>query len=104
MLVNFCLLIAYYFYQNNQNEEFVRWGDSIHTVDTEKLKENDIEYKIENGKVYIPKVLLEKQHFAVPNNNTELSYISNTQKDVDYSTSLFYFIRFLVLYLLYQIS
>lgn len=26
------------------------------------------------------------------------------KKDVDYSTSLFYFIRFLVLYLLYQIS
>ncbi len=63
-LLIFSLLIAYYFYQKNQNEEFVRWGDSIHTVDTEKLKENDIEYKIENDKVYIPKSSLRKATFC----------------------------------------
>ncbi|MBL3741365.1 hypothetical protein J0818_29235 [Bacillus cereus] len=58
------MLIAYYFYQKNQNEEFVRWGDSIHTVNTEILKENDIEYKIENDKVYIPKSSLRKATFC----------------------------------------
>lgn len=58
------MLIAYYFYQKNKNEEFVRWGDSIHTVNTEKLKENDIEYKIENDKVYIPKSSLRKSTFC----------------------------------------
>ncbi|EEL25621.1 hypothetical protein bcere0018_54560 [Bacillus cereus Rock1-15] len=63
-LLIFSLLIAYYFYQKKQNEEFVRWGDSIHTVNTEKLKENDIEYKIENGKVYIPKSSLRKATFC----------------------------------------
>ncbi|MGM2818308.1 hypothetical protein [Bacillus cereus group sp. Bce001] len=63
-LLIFSLLIAYYFYQKNQNKEFVRWGDSIHTVDTEKLKEYDIEYKIENDKVYIPKSSLRKATFC----------------------------------------
>lgn len=58
------MLIAYYFYQKNQNEEFVRWGDSIHTVNTEILKENDIEYKIENDKVYISKSSLRKATFC----------------------------------------
>ena len=77
MLVNFQHVNSILFLSKNQNEEFVRWGDSIHTVNTEILKENDIEYKIENDKVYIPKALLEKQHFAVPNKNTELSYNSN---------------------------
>ncbi|EJR42236.1 hypothetical protein B4153_6000 [Bacillus cereus] len=63
-LLIFSMLIAYYFYQKNKNEEFVRWGDSIHTVNTEKLKENDIEYKIENDKVYIPKSSLRKATFC----------------------------------------
>ncbi|MBL3891443.1 hypothetical protein IRV22_27810 [Bacillus cereus] len=63
-LLIFSMLIAYYFYQKNQNEEFVRWGDSIHTVNTEILKENDIEYKIENDKVYIPKSSLRKATFC----------------------------------------
>ncbi|PKJ55670.1 hypothetical protein [Bacillus sp. SN10] len=63
-LLIFSLLIAYYFYQKNQSEEFVRWGDSIQTVDTEILKENDIEYKIENDKVYIPKSSLTKATFC----------------------------------------
>ncbi|MGR5913822.1 hypothetical protein ACT7DA_09465 [Bacillus pacificus] len=63
-LLIFSMLIAYYFYQKNQNEEFVRWGDSIHTVNTEILKENDIEYKIENDKVYIPISFLRKATFC----------------------------------------
>ncbi|MES5860392.1 hypothetical protein QCI47_28285 [Bacillus cereus group sp. RP29] len=63
-LLIFSMLIAYYFYQKNQNEEFVRWGDSIHTVNTEILKENDIEYKIENDKIYIPKSSLRKATFC----------------------------------------
>jgi hypothetical protein len=33
---------------------YVRWGDSVKTVDTKKLEEHDIPYKMEYNKVNIP--------------------------------------------------
>nr|WP_033694457.1 MULTISPECIES: hypothetical protein [Bacillus cereus group] len=53
LLIVFVLL---YFWDNG----FVQWGDSVHSVDTELLKRNDIKYKIENDKVYIPEKSFDK--------------------------------------------
>ncbi|CAM4055221.1 MULTISPECIES: hypothetical protein [Bacillus] len=52
-----CLLIVFvslYFWDNGDDGKFVQWGDSVHSVDTAILKRNNIKYKIENDKVYIP--------------------------------------------------
>ncbi|EEL35798.1 hypothetical protein bcere0019_10090 [Bacillus cereus Rock3-28] len=49
-----------YFGDIGDDREFVRWGDSIHSVDTAVLKKNNIQYKIENDKVYIPKKSFDK--------------------------------------------
>ncbi|MGE7882166.1 hypothetical protein [Bacillus sp. NPDC094077] len=58
-----CLLIGFvslYFWDNGEDGEFVRWGDSVHTVNTAVLKRNNIKYKIENDKVYIPEKSFDK--------------------------------------------
>ncbi|PGD01285.1 hypothetical protein [Bacillus toyonensis] len=58
-----CLLIVFvslYFGDIGDDREFVRWGDSIHSVDTAALKKNNIQYKIESDKVYIPKKSFDK--------------------------------------------
>ncbi|PEK10841.1 hypothetical protein [Bacillus toyonensis] len=58
-----CLLIVFvslYFGGIGDDREFVRWGDSIHSVNTAVLKKNNIQYKIENDKVYIPKKSFDK--------------------------------------------
>ncbi|KAA0765551.1 hypothetical protein [Bacillus sp. SH5-2] len=61
--LSFCLLIVFvglYFWDNGEDGKFVRWGDSIHSVDTAVLKRNNIKYKIENDKVYIPEKSFDK--------------------------------------------
>jgi len=63
--VNHCLcvfivFVSFYFWEKRDEGEFVRWGDSVHSVDTAVLKRNDIKYKIENDKVYIPKKSFDK--------------------------------------------
>ncbi|MFC5611458.1 hypothetical protein [Metabacillus niabensis] len=40
--------------------EYIQWGDSLETVDTDKLDSSDIPYKIENGKVYVPEDAFDK--------------------------------------------
>ncbi|GAB6430309.1 hypothetical protein bcgnr5390_46420 [Bacillus luti] len=63
----FCLLIAFvslYLWDNGGEGEFVRWGDSVHSVDTAVLKRNNIQYKIENDKVYIPEKSFDKAIFC----------------------------------------
>ncbi|XZF77504.1 hypothetical protein ACSBO6_08135 [Bacillus sp. AL-1R] len=40
--------------QNAYKGKYVRWGDSIKSVNVKKLKENNIPYKVKNNKVYIP--------------------------------------------------
>ncbi|PFV77831.1 hypothetical protein COL05_19775 [Bacillus sp. AFS059628] len=52
--------VSLYFWDNRDDGEFVRWGDSVHSVDTAVLKRNDIKYKIENDQVYIPKKSFDK--------------------------------------------
>ncbi|MBE5105760.1 hypothetical protein IGI01_10715 [Bacillus thuringiensis] len=54
------VLVSLYLGDNDDDGEFVRWGDSVHSVDTAVLKRNDIKYKIENDKVYIPKKSFDK--------------------------------------------
>ncbi|WP_242477532.1 hypothetical protein [Bacillus cereus] len=54
------LLIVFYFYQKEDNIKFVKWGDNVDTVNIEILKKNNIEYKIEGNKVYIPKKSFDK--------------------------------------------
>ncbi|MFF2882424.1 hypothetical protein [Bacillus toyonensis] len=58
-----CLLIVFvslYLGDIGDDREFVRWRDSIHSVDTAVLKKNNIQYKIENDKVYISKKSFDK--------------------------------------------
>ncbi|MEC0276248.1 MULTISPECIES: hypothetical protein [Peribacillus] len=40
--------------QKNYTGEYEQWGDTVETVDTKKLKKNDIPYKIKDNKVFIP--------------------------------------------------
>ncbi|PRT21356.1 hypothetical protein [Bacillus wiedmannii] len=56
----FIVFVSFYFGEKRDEGEFVRWGDSVHSVDTAVLKRNDIKYKIENDKVYIPKKSFDK--------------------------------------------
>ncbi|PHG50488.1 hypothetical protein [Bacillus wiedmannii] len=56
----FIVFVSFYLWEKRDDGEFVRWGDSIHSVDTAVLKRNDIKYKIENDKVYIPKKSFDK--------------------------------------------
>ncbi|PEJ53888.1 hypothetical protein [Bacillus wiedmannii] len=56
----FIVFVSFYFWEKRDDGEFVRWGDSIHSVDTAVLKRNNIKYKIENDKVYIPKKSFDK--------------------------------------------
>lgn len=56
----FIVFVSFYFWEKRDEGEFVRWGDSVHSVDTAVLKRNDIKYKIENDKVYIPKKSFDK--------------------------------------------
>ncbi|PKJ53208.1 hypothetical protein [Bacillus sp. SN10] len=58
-----CILIVFvslYFWDNGDEEKFVRWGNSVHSVDTAVLKRDNTQYKIENDKVYIPKKSFDK--------------------------------------------
>lgn len=38
----------------NYEGEYVRWGDTLDVIDTDKLKENNIRFKVEDNKVFIP--------------------------------------------------
>ncbi|MBT2647606.1 hypothetical protein J7E52_12845 [Bacillus sp. ISL-34] len=50
--------------QKNYTGEYVQWGDTVETVDTKKLKENDIPYKIKDNKVFIPEDAAKKATFC----------------------------------------
>jgi len=49
-----------HFWDNGDDGKFVQWGDGVHSVDTAVLKRNNIKYKIENDKVYIPEKSFDK--------------------------------------------
>ena len=53
------------FLGNGDDGEFVQWGDSVHSVDTAVLKRNNIKYKIENDKVYIPEKSFDKAIYVL---------------------------------------
>ncbi|KFM95245.1 hypothetical protein D0U04_26425 [Bacillus clarus] len=36
------------------NGKLIQWGNTANTVDTAKLKRNNIPYEIKNDKIYIP--------------------------------------------------
>ncbi|PFL20055.1 hypothetical protein COJ07_15415 [Bacillus cereus] len=58
-----CILIVFvslHFWDNGDDGKFVQWGDGVHSVDTAVLKRNNIKYKIENDKVYIPEKSFDK--------------------------------------------
>lgn len=42
------------------NGEYVRWGDTVPVVDTDRLEKNNIPYKIKDNKVYIPEDAFDK--------------------------------------------
>ncbi|MEH7237980.1 hypothetical protein [Bacillus sp. JJ1562] len=46
--------------EKSYDGEYIQWGDSEKTVDTNRLEENSIPYKIENGRVYIPEDAFDK--------------------------------------------
>ncbi len=41
--------------QKEYSGKLVQWGDTANSVDTTKLKRNNIPYEIKDGKLYIPK-------------------------------------------------
>ncbi|MEL4029740.1 hypothetical protein NST89_14480 [Caldifermentibacillus hisashii] len=50
--------------QKRYNGEYIQWGDSEKTVDTKRLEENNIPYKNENGRVYVPEDAFDKAIFC----------------------------------------
>lgn len=44
----------YYEETSFYNGKLIQWGDTANTVDTAKLKRNNIPYEIKDDKVYIP--------------------------------------------------
>ncbi|WP_026560579.1 hypothetical protein [Bacillus sp. J37] len=46
------------------NGEYVRWGDTVPVVDTDRLEKNNIPYKIKDNKVYIPEDAFDKAIFC----------------------------------------
>lgn len=56
----FFIVLIVYFFQKGYSGDFIRWGDSIETVNTEKLERNNIPYEIKDNKVYIPEDAFDK--------------------------------------------
>ncbi|MBF7156476.1 hypothetical protein [Bacillus albus] len=56
----FLIVIVVFFSLKGYSGKYVQWGDSIETVNTKTLKENNIPYKIKNNKVYIPEDAFDK--------------------------------------------
>ena len=50
--------------QKEYDGKYIQWGDSEKTVDTNRLEENNIPYKIENGRVYVPEDAFDKAIFC----------------------------------------
>ncbi|WP_078433592.1 hypothetical protein [Metabacillus halosaccharovorans] len=46
------------------NGEYVRWGDTVPVVNTDRLEKNNIPYKIKDNKVYIPEDAFDKAIFC----------------------------------------
>jgi hypothetical protein len=46
--------------QKSNNGEYIQWGDSEKTVDTKRLEDNNIPYKIKDGRVYVPEDAFDK--------------------------------------------
>ena len=55
----YCIVfVSLYFWDNGDDGKFVRWGDSVHSVDTEVLKEI-----ILNTKLKMIKCIFQKNHW-----------------------------------------
>ncbi|HFJ9319497.1 hypothetical protein CN324_29740 [Bacillus anthracis] len=56
LLLVFCLSILFILSgcQKEYNGKYVQWGDTMESVNTDKLERNNIPYKVEGNKVYIP--------------------------------------------------
>jgi len=50
--------------QKEYGGKYIQWGDSEKTVDTNRLEENNIPYKIKNGRVYVPEDAFDKAIFC----------------------------------------
>lgn len=57
-----CLLIilAVFLYPKGYNGKYVRWGDTVNSVNTDKLERNNIPYEVKDNKVYIPEDAFDK--------------------------------------------
>lgn len=53
MFVFFYSLILY-ISQKGYSGKYIRWGDTVNSVNTDILEENNIPYKVKDNKVYIP--------------------------------------------------
>ncbi len=58
LIVSVILILSYC--QRNYSDNYVRWGDTIENVDLKKLERNNIPYKINNDKVFIPEDAVNK--------------------------------------------
>ncbi|MFI8709402.1 hypothetical protein ACIGHG_20525 [Bacillus sp. NPDC077411] len=50
----FSVLLVVFFYPKGYSGKYVRWGDTVDSVNTGTLEKNHIPYKIKENKVYIP--------------------------------------------------
>lgn len=50
--------------QKEYEGEYVRWGDTVDNVNINKLKRNNIPYKVDVNKVFIPKDALDKAAYC----------------------------------------
>ncbi|GAB6427802.1 MULTISPECIES: hypothetical protein [Bacillus] len=56
LILIFCLSILFILSacQKEYKGKYVKWGDTVETVDTKRFERNNIPYKVEDNKVYVP--------------------------------------------------
>ncbi|WP_025147969.1 hypothetical protein [Bacillus sp. H1a] len=60
LFLGFLILFIVFWYSKGYSGEYIRWGSSVESVDTNILERNNIPYKIKNNKVYIPEDAYDK--------------------------------------------
>ncbi|PEB53013.1 hypothetical protein CON65_15060 [Bacillus pseudomycoides] len=60
LFFGFLILLVVFLYPKGYSGKYIQWGDTVESVDTNKLERNDIPYKVKNNKVYIPEDAFDK--------------------------------------------
>jgi flagellar biosynthesis/type III secretory pathway M-ring protein FliF/YscJ len=49
--------------QNKENREYIHWSEAGENV-TERLRDGGVDYKVENGEIYIPRDQLKRATYC----------------------------------------